>query len=323
VIQNIFSREVFVTPEQKSIHTRALELSSNYKKLEAELIEVLQQVEATKLFKQLGCSSLFKYAVEILGFSESVAYLFISVARKARDVAALAAAIREGTLSVSKAGRLVAVLNPENGDELISFAQQHTSREIDREVARRNPKPGFADRVKVLSAELLALNLAVSAEFFRKLKRAESVQAQKGKLGGGFAGVLELALDEYLHRHDPVVKAERAAAKNDRTKEASPEELCLVRVPTRKPLTAAQRHEVFRRDGGRCTYHNESGKRCDSDRWVDIHHIHPVSQGGGNDPQNLTTLCSFHHDLVHQLSLPLEGGVSWLRSPVVGYGMAD
>jgi len=86
-----------------------------------------------------------------------------------------------------------------------------------------------------------------------------------------------------------------------------------------KKTSSEQKHAVFLRDQGKCTHVGHNKKRCGDDRWTQIHHIIHVNQGGTNDLENLTTLCSFHHDLVHQLSLPLEGQVSWLRSPRTPY----
>jgi hypothetical protein len=144
------------------------------------------------------------------------------------------------------------------------------------------------------------------------LKRVESLEGKKS------GAALEAALRVYLQHKDPVQKAKRAQKKS---------ELCVRRVQVKKtnhskrvPLTAAQKHAVFVRDEGRCTHVGPDGKRCGSDRWIEIYHIRPVSMGGGNEPENLTTLCSFHHDLAHQLSLPLEGQTTWLRSPLVRYG---
>jgi predicted restriction endonuclease len=56
-----------------------------------------------------------------------------------------------------------------------------------------------------------------------------------------------------------------------------------------------------------------NGNRCPNDRYLHIHHIQPVSHGGSNEPGNLTTLCSYHHDMAHQLSFGIEGQVTWLR----------
>lgn len=57
------------------------------------------------------------------------------------------------------------------------------------------------------------------------------------------------------------------------------------------------RDEVFTRDGGRCTFVGENGKRCNS-RWnLEIDHIAPVAKGGNNSPDNLRLLCAKHNKL--------------------------
>ena len=70
----------------------------------------------------------------------------------------------------------------------------------------------------------------------------------------------------------------------------------------RKNTTAAQINAVQLRDEGKCVYQCADGRRCGSDRWVNIHHIVEVSKGGSNHPTNLVTLCPLQHDLVHQMS---------------------
>ena len=263
------------------------------------------------------------YATKILGLSEPVAYSFIAVSRKSLKVPQLKAAIQARQLSVSKASRIISTLRSENAEELISFAQTHTTRQIDFEIARRNPHAAKRDRIKPLSGDLIEITVKVSKATYEKLKRVESLEAQKGnsiELGH----VLDVALESHLNKHDPVRKAERVIKRNRDPK------LCSNRVPEprvnktdrlRKPLTAAQKSEVFARDKGKCTHVHTNGIRCNQDRWIDVHHILSVSLGGTNEPSNLTTLCSFHHDLAHQLSLPIDGQVTWLRSPAVEYAV--
>lgn len=265
-----------LTQEQLKIHARALEISSGYLKREFELLAVLGEVDRTKLFKKLDCPSLFRYAVDLLGLSEAMAYALISIARKNRELPGLV----DGKLSISKLSRIVSVVNAENKDELVSFAKKHTAREIDREVARRNPAAASRDRIRRLSAELTELKMSVPQQFLEKLDRAKNLEAHKNLVG--FVPVLEAALDILLFHKDPVRRAERAQKKNGKRQNS-------VRTESsgRVPLTAAEKHAVFLRDGGKCT------------------HV------GGNDPANLTTLCSFHHDLAHP---------TWLRAPILRYG---
>lgn len=61
-------------------------------------------------------------------------------------------------------------------------------------------------------------------------------------------------------------------------------------------ISNAQRKEIYRREGFRCAL-------CDSARYIQIHHIIPRSQGGGNHPHNLIALCSDCHALAHGLDL--------------------
>jgi hypothetical protein len=244
-------------------------------------------------------------------------------------------AIKKDVISVSKASRVASILTAENAASLIEFAEMHNFAQIEREVARRNPKLAKPDKIKSLSEDLSHLEVTVARKTLEKLRRAQSLEAARGKRNLG--EVLDAVLDEYLKHKDPVKKAERALARktqparglnreklsaSSKAPSESPAELCVHRVNASKrvSLTAEQKHQVMARDRGRCTHVDHSGNRCESERWLHIHHINPVSQGGGNEPANLTTLCSFHHDLVHQLSLPLEGQVTWLRSPRARYG---
>lgn len=287
----------------------------------------LQDVGRTGLWRRFDRRSLFAYAVGELGLTDSVAGTCIAFARKAAAVPELQRAIVEGRMSVSLASRIVACLTAENSADLIAYALTHTCREVDMECARRNPRDDAGDSSRPTAKGRIKLVVTVSQATFEKIKRVESLEASCGR-GHGLEQALEAAAEGYLSRRDPVRKAGRAQAKAAKvtTEAAALPKPCTYRdkpknynSTMRVPLTAAQRHAVHARDGGRCAHVGESGARCASDRWVDVHHVHPVSKGGGNEPSNLTTLCSYHHDLVHQTSFPIEGQVSWIRSTEVAY----
>jgi 5-methylcytosine-specific restriction endonuclease McrA len=57
------------------------------------------------------------------------------------------------------------------------------------------------------------------------------------------------------------------------------------------------RDEVFTRDGGRCTFVGDDGKRCNSPWNPEVDHIVPFAKGGGNTPDNLRLLCARHNKL--------------------------
>lgn len=281
---------ISLTSQQKVIHKRATRIAADYLKKEYDLIEILDQVEQSRLFRKLDCSSLFQYATQLLGLSESVAYSLITIMRKSREVPEIK------NIAISKASRIVSVISAENATEWIQFAGSHSKREIEREIARRFPENVRPEKLKPLTGEISELALPVKAEFLIKLNRVLDLEAQRKSKSGSRVEALEAALDNYLFHRDPVQKAQRA--KMRKPKEQKPSEL----RPGRVPLTATEKHVVFKRDQGRCTYMDEAGKVCGRSRWIEIHHIRPIEHGGSNDLDNLTTLCSFHHKFTHQFA---------------------
>jgi len=303
-----------LSPEANSLHEKALVLSREHRLLESQLVSLLMEIDRLQLYRLLGCASLFTYVVSMLGFSEGAAYQLITVARKAKDIAALKTALEEQRLTVAKASRIVSVLSVENASELIEFASRHTSRETDLEVARRAGRDGNERRS----------SLKISVRVLQKLKRVQSLMGQVE-----FEAMLEKLADYYIEREDPVKKAERALAKraavraesgsesSERSEQAESARAKSRARPRksapgiRKPLTARELHTVNARDGRRCAFIDANGNRCPNERWLHVHHVHSVARGGTNDPANLITLCARHHQFVHQLSAG-----RWIKLPL-------
>lgn len=328
--------EIKLSPKHKLIHQRALVAASSYQKAEAEMILVLQEVDRESIHKRFGKSSLLKYAIEFLNLSEPVALSFIAVARKSSEVPVLKAAVCKGQLSVATANRLVSTITKENASELIQFAATHSWRENERELARRNPKAAVRDKVKMLGNGLVEITVTVTEDEYKDFERACSIEAQRKSAAPKRSDAFVECVQAHLDKYDPVRKAERAQMRAEKAPPKSVPQKTLPKSSVRTdqnskqtkdskatpriPLSAAEVHAVQSRDQGRCTHVNESGVRCNQDRWTEIHHIVPVSKGGTNNVYNLTTLCSFHHDLAHQLTLPLEGQITWLRDLRAPYG---
>jgi hypothetical protein len=63
-----------------------------------------------------------------------------------------------------------------------------------------------------------------------------------------------------------------------------------------RTIPPALRRAILHRDANRCT-----ADGCDSRNRLQTHHIIPWSEGGPTDPDNLITLCWYHHHIViHQ-----------------------
>ena len=69
---------------------------------------------------------------------------------------------------------------------------------------------------------------------------------------------------------------------------------------TGRAIPAAVKREVWRRDGGRCSYVDRtSGRRCGSQHLLQIDHVVPYARGGAAEPNNLRLLCAAHHRYRH------------------------
>src|SRR5258708_6260947 len=122
----IFSLEIkreniFMTI-QMQIHEKALEVVGRFKRAESDLIEILQQADEHRVYLSFECKNLHEYTMRVLKLTESVAFNFIVVARKAKEVPQLKEVIDSGALSVSKARRITPVLTKTNHEQLLQKA---------------------------------------------------------------------------------------------------------------------------------------------------------------------------------------------------------
>jgi hypothetical protein len=81
-----------------------------------------QEIDECRAYRELGFKSLFEYATQGLGLSESVSYNFITIARKSKEVPKLQEMIRKQEITVSNARAIAPVLTFENQDKWLPSA---------------------------------------------------------------------------------------------------------------------------------------------------------------------------------------------------------
>lgn len=299
------------------LHNRAMEIVGRYKRVEAELVDILQKIDLAKSYREFGCTSLFAYAVEKLGLSEDVAYSFITVARKATKVPALKAAIANAEITVSKAKKITSVLTKENSSHWLELAKRLPRSQLEKEVARVNPKTATQDKATYVTATRMQLMMGVSEELMEKFKRVQDLESQRQQRAVDYEATLEALVECYLTQKDPL-RQEPSQKTSPKKKSPQANPLCETppqqvpgpvpgSAPTQeataaplKSVTPILRRIVLQRTNGQCTWKNPDGTRCAQKRWLDIHHIQEQSRGGTHAVENLTTLCHVHHKLVHE-----------------------
>lgn len=63
----------------------------------------------------------------------------------------------------------------------------------------------------------------------------------------------------------------------------------------RKPISIKTKRILLKKAQHQCEFAAPNGQRCKAHSMLEIDHIHPVSQGGLNDFQNLRIYCRAHN----------------------------
>src|SRR5688572_27470396 len=284
--------------DHQRIHQMAVDAAKGYQSSEVRLIEVLQIVNRARVYKTLGYTSLFTYAVEALGLPPERVYQLNAVAKKCDEVPALKQAIDDGVLNVSKARRITSVIEKGNPQDWIKKAATLPQRKLEKEIAKASPRSSVPTKTKPLNETDALLSLSISIEALEQLERLQEVLSQKEQRAVTLKDAIEAAARLALDKVDPLKRAKRSInRKMGKTKRAdSP--IFSSRRKSPRFIPASLKHQVTLRDRGRCTK-QVNGTRCPQTRWLDVHHVVPLSQGGKNELENLVTLCSGHHRMTH------------------------
>jgi len=362
------TRALHSVPDDELLR-RLGELVSQSRRVEADLVLHLGEVDERRLYARQAFPSMFAYCTEHLHLSEAEAYRRITVARAARRHPLLLAMLRDGRLHLSAVALLAPLLTPDNRAALLERATHLSKRQIEQLVAELSPRPDVPSVMRRLpqrllestsgdlsrgldgasagqlvpgrveespalteagaplaaaalpsppraplpvAAEPLASPVAIparrspsppavvealsparykvqftaSAELHDKLERLTALMRSEVP-DGDLAAVIERAVTEKLARLEARRLGKTAAprktlADTDTTKAS-------------RHVPAAVRRAVSQRDGERCRFVDQEGRRCSERHRLELHHRHPFGMGGDHSPDNLSLLCPQHN----------------------------
>jgi hypothetical protein len=140
--------------------------------------------------------------------------------------------------------------------------------------------------VQPLAPGRYRVQFTASAGLRDKLERLQAL-LRSSVPGADLAAVIEDAVTEKLERLEArrfgLAKAPRKDLSQTGTKPAS------------RHIPAAVRRAVHERDGGRCRFVDEQGRRCTARHDLEFHHRHPVAMGGDHSPQGIALACKAHN----------------------------
>jgi 5-methylcytosine-specific restriction endonuclease McrA len=290
------------------IHERAVKISGEFHKKESELLGVLVEVIREKVYEKKGYVYLLDYCRHALGLSEDIALTFMSIARKSIEVPKIKTLIDEGKIHTTNAKKVSRVLNQSNQELWLEKAEALSSRELEKEIARLEPDKAKKEFIKPITKTTSRMILDMGQDVEDLLRHVQDLLSKKFQKAVTLEETLKYLGEDFVRRHDPVIKAQRNA--NKTLSSGAPVARQVAKqarsARPRTPIPASVLHAVNLRDQGRCTGKDPQGNRCAHDRWTEVHHIVTLASGGKHELENLTTLCSAHHRAHHQAQPVLD-----------------
>ena len=135
-----------------------------------------------------------------------------------------------------------------------------------------------------LNADEVKLSFTMSRRVLAKMQHAMDLLGT-AVAPGDIAALFERLLDMGM----PALEKQKfAATEHPRAPRAQPS-------ASPRSIPAHVKREVWRRDGGRCTFLSATRRRCECRRGLHYDHVQPVALGGQATLVNIRLLCSTHN----------------------------
>ncbi|HXH31302.1 MAG TPA: HNH endonuclease signature motif containing protein [Bacteriovoracaceae bacterium] len=249
------------------LHSETVNASKTEKAATVVLLKFLSEVGFRKLFLDFGHSTLHKYVMHELGYSESEAWTRIQAMRLVRSMPEVEVKIESGMMSLCNASILQShlqntaiKLDSQEMKNCIKKAEELPSRKL-----RQEFKPDAPKEKKIILHERL----------LDKIKKLQEIWSDTSELE-----IFEALVDEKI-RELELTKTHR------HTKTDSAKKTRYIPVSTKR--------QILERSRNRCEHVHAEGKRCEERRYLEFDHIKPYALGGNRSPANMRILCRNHN----------------------------
>ena len=267
-------------------------------------------------YEKFGFSDIYYYAEARFGFSPRKTRYLLHLAQRLQRLPRIKEALAQGRLGWSKASRVARVATSEDEAMWLDSALSLSVRELDRKINEQRDAVGVKIR-----AWLTQDQAAVWENALEVCRRMTGEDLDVGRC-------LELMAGEFLATYaylayrkeenecceDTIAKEKQQAEDAPSDEEAATVELqvCPDNDDLPSPTTTAEYgktwRDVLERDDYRCQYAD-----CGARSELHVHHIRFRSCSGkkgrarSNSPENLVTLCVFHHRMIHAGTIGVKG----------------
>ncbi len=207
----------------RNILVKTEKLVREERKITTEILECLSEIESKMIYAEMAYSSLYEFCVKHLKYSEGSAHRRISAMRLLKGLPMkyqneTTMKIKSGELSVSnlcivngfiKADKKVTGKFYSNAEKysLIQTIQNKSKLEVEKQLAAIQPKMIPQESKRVLTDQLTEIKFVADENLMKKIQRVREVSGCVLP-NANMAGLISRLADEYLKKHDPLLKHE-------------------------------------------------------------------------------------------------------------------
>jgi hypothetical protein len=250
----------------------------------------IREIDARKLFAELGHASLHMYCMKELGLSESTAGRRIQAMRLLRELPEYEQKLKEGVIHEGSLSSVQTFFNRERKKkkklyskqeklDLLKAAEGKSARNLEKLLASISPESARQENARPINEEETEIRFTVGKAFMEKLDQLRNLLGHQLS-DQQYATLFEELADIVLKKLEPKPPTLEKSSSSE-TRYVSPK----------------LKNAVWHRDQGRCTYTTSDGRRCPSRYALQYEHIVPFGKGGKTNMENLKLLCLAHNQL--------------------------
>lgn len=299
-------------PDARQGHRALLQALREHERAERNVVLRFAELHQRQWFRGLGYASVYHYAREELGFSDSRTAQLVRLSKDVQRLPRLKQAIQDEKIPWTAARTVGRVATPENEAEWVERAQRTSRRQLERDAKRkRRPQPA-AQTSLVPSDALPAGDPPVWFGFQLTAEEAARAQRLMERNGQDRKTLFLAALDALEGKRAETAPVQLMAYRCEACEgvgvptPSGMRRLSPLRAETascdaevvdregrkRSRIPPRLRRQVLARDGHRCV-------RCGRTGFLHIHHRRRQADGGAHTLENCVTVCGPCHRLHH------------------------
>ena len=208
----------------KKLIERTELLAQQERRISSEILECLHEIESRMIYAELAYSSLYEFCIKQLKYSEGAAHRRIAAMRLLKGLpentrGEITEKIQLGSLSITNLSILHSFLKLEKKEQgktytaeektiLLGNAENKSKREVEKELASIQPKIIPQESTRVITESLTEIKFVADEKLMQKFQRVKEVSSH-ALPNASMAEIISWLAEEYLKRHDPMVKIQK------------------------------------------------------------------------------------------------------------------